>query len=100
MQRAWHGWGRWFGALVAAAVPVAGLLQAAPTASSPPSEARPPQDKALRQLVVQLDADTLQLRQRASDELLAAGTDARSIHWWQQLPRLQVRKRRCAGWQF
>ena len=50
---------------------------------------------ALRQLVSQLDADTLQARQQASDQLLAAGS--RSIApLVEALPR-QMPNRHCAG---
>jgi hypothetical protein len=74
----------WTLALVVASA--AGRLQAAPAPQSPstaaPSNEAPSSkaaevdDEALLRLVGQLDADTLQARQQASDALLAAGSRA------------------------
>jgi hypothetical protein len=69
---------RFVGALIIALVPAAGLTRAAPEPQPPSSDEVRPEDGALRELVEQLDADTRQARQQASEKLLAAGS--RAIH--------------------
>jgi hypothetical protein len=76
MQPAWHTVGRFVGVLIIVLVPAAGLTRAAPEPQSPSTEEVRPEDAALRELVGQLDADTLQARQQASEQLLAAGSRA------------------------
>ncbi len=86
--------GRFVAALLLAIVSVSGHAQAAPQLQTPTGDHARPEDAALddtarddsklhdpkssdpklRELVTQLDADTLQARQQASDQLLAAGS--------------------------